>query len=62
MYKKLSVSDDVLITEVNIKMDKTKDLSDFDRGRIVGERRTGASISEATTLLGFSGPEVSRLF
>jgi len=48
--------------EVNVKMGKTSDLSDFEREMIVGARRAGASISETTTLLGFSRPTVSRVF
>lgn len=41
------VSDDVVITEVNVNMGK-KDLSDIEQGIIVGGRRAGASISEIT--------------
>lgn len=43
-------------------MGKNGDLSDFDRGRIVGVRRTGLSISETAKLLGFSRTTISRVY
>ncbi|GBO40395.1 hypothetical protein AVEN_242819-1 [Araneus ventricosus] len=42
-------------------MGKTRDLSDFEQEMIVGAIRSGASISETTTLLGFSRLAVSRV-
>ncbi|KAJ8268012.1 hypothetical protein COCON_G00131840 [Conger conger] len=43
-------------------MGKASDLSDFDRGTIVGARRGGASVSETAALLGFSCTTVSRVY
>ena len=37
------------------------DLSDFERGRTVGARLAGASVTKATTLLGVSRATVSKL-
>ena len=39
----------------------TCDLSDFDRGRIVGARQGDLIISETADFLGFSGITVSRV-
>ncbi len=36
------------------------DLSDFERGMVVGARRTGLSISKTADLLGFSHTTISR--
>ena len=38
----------------NVRMGKKCDLSDFDRGMIVGARQSGLSISETGDLLQFS--------
>ncbi len=38
------------------------DLSDFERGIVVGARRTGLSISKTTDLLGFSRTTISRVY
>ncbi|KAJ8268013.1 hypothetical protein COCON_G00131850 [Conger conger] len=43
-------------------MGKTSDLSDFDRGMIVGARRGGANVKETAALLGFSCTTVSRVY
>ena len=43
-------------------MGKKCDLSDFDRGMIVGARRGGLSISETADVLGFSHTTVSLEF
>lgn len=43
-------------------MGKLRDLSDFERGMIVGARRAGCSISETVNLLGFSKTAVSRVY
>ncbi len=39
-----------------------KDLSDFERGMVVGARRTGLSISQTADLLGFSHTTISRVY
>ncbi len=41
-------------------MGKKRDLSDFERGKIVGARRAGLSISKTADLLGFSHTTISR--
>lgn len=43
-------------------MGKSPDLSDFERGMIVGARRAGCSISETVSRLGFSKTSVSRVY
>ncbi|XP_051561768.1 prothymosin alpha-A-like isoform X1 [Myxocyprinus asiaticus] len=43
-------------------MGKKCDLSDFERGMIVGARRAGLSISVTADLLGFSRTTVSRVY
>ncbi len=43
-------------------MGKKVDLSDFERGMVVGARRTGLSISETADLLGFSRTTTSRVY
>ncbi len=43
-------------------MGKTKDLSAFERGMVVGARRAGLSVSRTATLLGFSCSTVSRVY
>ncbi len=43
-------------------MGKKGDLSDFERGMVVGVRRTGLSISETADLLGFSHTTISRVY
>ena len=42
-------------------MGKKGDLSDFERGMVVGARRAGLSISETADLLGFSRTTISRV-
>ena len=41
---------------------KKFDLSDFERGMVVGARRAGLSISETADLLGFSRTTISRVY
>ncbi len=41
-------------------MGKKGDLRDFERGMVVGVRRTGLSISKTADLLGFSRTTISR--
>ncbi|KAK0143178.1 Transposable element Tcb2 transposase [Merluccius polli] len=43
-------------------MGKKGDLSDFERGMVVGARRAGLSISETADLLGFSRTTISRVY
>ncbi len=43
-------------------MGKKGDLSDFERGMVVGARRAGLSISKTTNLLGFSRTTISRVY
>ncbi len=43
-------------------MGKKGDLSDFERGMVVGTRRAGLSISETADLLGFSHTTISRVY
>ena len=42
-------------------MGKKGDVSDFERGLVVGARRAGLSISETADLLGFSRTTISRV-
>ncbi len=43
-------------------MGKKGDLSDFERGMVVGVRRTGLSISKTADLLRFSSTTISRVY
>ncbi len=43
-------------------MGKKGDLSDFERGMVVGVRRAGLSISQTADLLGFSRTTISRVY
>ncbi len=43
-------------------MGKKGDLSDFERGMVVGARRAGLSISKTVDLLGFSSTTISRVY
>ncbi len=43
-------------------MRKKVDLSDFERGMVVGARRAGLSISETADLLRFSCTTISRIY
>ncbi len=43
-------------------MGKKEDLSDFERGMVVGARRAGLSISTTADLLGFSRTSISRVY
>ncbi len=43
-------------------MGKKGDLSDFERGMVVGARRDGLSISKTANLLGFSHTTISRVY
>ncbi len=43
-------------------MGKKGDLSDFERGMVVGPRGAGLSISKTADLLGFSRTTISRVY
>ncbi len=43
-------------------MGKKGDLSDFERGMVVGARQAGLSISKTADLLGFSRTTISRVY
>ncbi len=43
-------------------MEKKGDLSDFERGMVVGARWAGLSISKTADLLGFSHTTISRVY
>ncbi len=43
-------------------MGKKGDLSDFERGMVVGDRWAGLSISKTADLLGFSRTTISRVY
>ncbi len=43
-------------------MGKKGDLSDYERGMVVGVRRAGLSISKTADLLGFSRTTISRVY
>ncbi len=46
----------------SIRIGKKGDLSDFERGMVVGARRAGRSISKTDDLLGFSCTTISRVY
>ncbi len=46
----------------SIRTGKKGDLSDSERGMVVGVRRAGLSISETADLLGFSHTTISRVY
>ncbi len=54
--------DDLLNFKPGIRMWKKGDLSDFERGMIVGARRADLSISKTTDLLGFSRTTIARVY
>jgi len=43
-------------------MGKKDDLSNFERGMVVGARRAGLSISQSAQILGFSHITISRVY
>jgi len=43
-------------------MEKRGDLSNFERGMVVGARWAGLSISQSAQLLGFSHTTISRVY
>ncbi len=54
--------DDLLKFKPSIRMGKKGNLSDFERGMVVGARRAGLSISKTADLLGFSCTTISRVY
>ncbi len=54
--------DDLLKFKLSIRMGKKGDLSNFERGMVVGARRAGLSISQTADLLGFSRTTISRVY
>ncbi len=54
--------DGLLKFKPSIRTGKKGDLSDSERGMVVGARRTGLSISETADLLGFSHTTISRVY
>uniref|UniRef100_A0A9J8DEC8 Uncharacterized protein n=1 Tax=Cyprinus carpio carpio TaxID=630221 RepID=A0A9J8DEC8_CYPCA len=54
--------DDLLKFKLSIRMGKRGDLSDFERGMVVGARWAGLSISKTADLLGFSHTTISRVY
>jgi len=49
----------LLNSKLNIRMGKRGDLSNFERGMVVGGRQAGLSISQSAQLLGFSHTTIS---
>ncbi len=54
--------DDLLKFKPSIRMGKKGDLSDFERGMVVGARQAGLSISKIADLLGFPRTNISRVY
>ncbi len=54
--------DDLLKFKPSVRTGKKEDLNDFERGMVVGARRTGLSISQTADLLGFSRTTISRVY
>ncbi len=48
--------------KASIRTGKKGDLSDFERGMVVGARRVGLSISKTADLLEFSRTTISRVY
>ncbi len=56
------MEDDLLKFKPSIRTGKKGDLSDFERGMVVGARRAGLSISKTADLLGFSPTTIFRVY
>ncbi len=54
--------DVVKTTQTEHQNGEERDLSDFERGMVVGARRADLSISETADLLGFSLTTISRVY
>jgi len=48
--------------QTEFRMGKKGDLSNFERGMVVGDRLAGLSISQSAQLLGFSCTTISRVY
>ncbi len=62
IYASRCGEDDLLKFKPSIRTGTKGDLSDFERGMVVGVRRAGMSISETADLLGFSRTTISRVY
>ncbi len=62
IYASRCGKDDLLKFKPSMRMGKKRDLSDFERGMVVGARRAGLSISNTADLLGFSRTTISRVY
>ncbi len=60
IYASRCGEDDLLKFKPSIRKGKKGDLSDFERGMVVGARRTGLIILKSADLLGFSHTTISR--
>jgi len=54
--------DNLLNSKLNVRMRKKGDLSNLDRGMVVGARWASLSISQSAQLLGFSHTTISRVY
>ncbi len=62
IYASRCGEDDLLKFKPSIRTGKKGDLSDFERGMVVGVRRAGLSISQTADLLGFSHTTISSVY
>ncbi len=62
IYASRCGEDDLLKFKPSIRTGKKGDLSDSERGMVVGDRRAALSISETADLLGFSHTTISRVY
>ncbi len=62
IYASRCGEDDLLEFKPSIRTGKKGDLSDFERGMVVGVRRADLSISQTADLLGFSHTTISRVY
>jgi len=49
-------------SKLNVRMGKKGDLSNFERGMVVGAKRASLTISQSAQLLGFSCTTISRVY
>ncbi len=62
IYASRCGEEDLLKFKPSIRTGKKGDLSDFERGMVVGVRRAGLSISKTADLLGLSRTTISRIY
>ncbi len=62
IYRSRCDEDVLLKFKPSIRTGKKGDLSDSERGMVVGVRRAGLSISQTADLLGFSHTTISRVY